>query len=423
MAVEVQPFAEHVVLPSGPVHLDERFTLDASDPFFYDEANKPDAFGWIHENGGIYYLEHPRFAQPFVNACKHSFIRIVGTNPDLFTVRYGMHLNAATYAVEATPMPDDPRLAIAMRAMTIMDREEHQRVRGPINPLLKPAVVATFEPMFRERIRSVVDELEEGECDFMEEFAHQVPLRVVTSVLGVDPARDVDFDRWSKAVLGSFEPGAVAQWDTITEMIDFFEDEINKRKTNPTDDMITRVMNAGLPEGDLQAIMWCWLLLVGGIETTEYLIGCGMWQLLLHPEQMKYLVETPDKIAAALAEMLRYSTPARYIRRQATADTEVGGLEIKEGTVVVMNYTAANYDPELFPDPFRFDITRKQSDAWSFGIGPHHCIGSFLARLEVRVAFEELLKRFPNTEINGDARFRPNLATNDIETLPVIFRT
>jgi cytochrome P450 len=168
--------------------------------------------------------------------------------------------------------------------------------------------------------------------------------------------------------------------------------------------------------------MWCWLLLVGGIETTEYLIGGGMRQLLLHRDQLEALTKDPSMLKLALAEMLRYTTPARYIRRVATAETELGGLKIAEGGSVVMNYTVANFDPELFPDPYRFDITRKQSDAWSFGIGPHHCIGSFLARLEIRVAFEELLARYPNTEAIGEAKYRLNLATNDIESLPVIFR-
>ncbi len=120
--------------------------------------------------------------------------------------------------------------------------------------------------------------------------------------------------------------------------------------------------------------------------------------------------------------MLRVSTPGRYIRRTATADTELGGEAIKEGDMIAMNFTVANFDPKLFPDPLRFDIDRNPNDSLAFSYGPHRCIGIFLAKLEGRVAFEELLARFPATESRGPVEYRASLATTVIESMPVVFR-
>jgi cholest-4-en-3-one 26-monooxygenase len=126
-------------------------------------------------------------------------------------------------------------------------------------------------------------------------------------------------------------------------------------------------------------------------------------------------------VPAAVAEMLRVITPGRYIRRTATADTELGGHSIKAGEAVAMNFTVANYDPSMFDDPLRFDIERNPNDALAFSYGPHRCIGMSVARLESAIAFEELLGRFPTTEALGQAVYRPSTATAVVESLPVVF--
>lgn len=126
-------------------------------------------------------------------------------------------------------------------------------------------------------------------------------------------------------------------------------------------------------------------------------------------------------IRPAVAEMLRIVTPGRYIRRTAVTDTQIGGHRIRQGDAVVMNFTVANFDPDSFDDPLSFDITRNPSEALAFSWGPHRCIGSPVALLEARIAFEELLSRYPRIEARGPALFRPSLATAVVEELPVIF--
>jgi hypothetical protein len=144
--------------------------------------------------------------------------------------------------------------------------------------------------------------------------------------------------------------------------------------------------------------------------------------LLRHPDQLARVCDDTSLVPAAVAEMLRVATPGRYIRRTATADTELAGHAIKRGEAVAMNFTVANYDPDLFPDPLRFDIDRKPNDALAFSFGPHRCIGMSVARLQSTIAFQELLKRYPATVAVGPALFRPSTATAVVESLPVLFQ-
>jgi cytochrome P450 len=303
-----------------------------------------------------------------------------------------------------------------------MAESEHRRVRGPVNPHFRNDVVARMGGEIRTMLRAVLDEVEPGtEADFMRVFATRVPLLVTTRLLGVSTEREHDFERWANAVLTSFEPGAVPDWPALGAMVEFFGAEIAARRADPRPDLISDLLATTL--ADEEVLMWCWLLLVAGLETTGNLIGAGMHLLLRNPEQRDRLVEDPSLVRPAVAEMLRVVTPGRYIRRTATADTELGGHPIAEGDPVVMNFTVANFDPALFEDPLRFDIDRRPNEALAFSYGPHRCVGMSVARMEATIAFEELLARFPNTELRGEVEYRPSLATAVCERMPVVFKS
>jgi cytochrome P450 family 142 subfamily A polypeptide 1 len=272
----------------------------------------------------------------------------------------------------------------------------------------------------REEVRAVLAEIEPGTtADLMRVFAARVPLLVTTRLLGVGREREHDFEHWANTVLESFEPGAVPDFAALGEMVAFFSAEVAARRHAPQDDLITDLTRTAL--SDDEVVMWCWLLLVAGIETTGNLIGAGTDLLLRHPASRDRLASDPARIRPAVAEMLRVVTPGRYIRRTATADGEIGGHEVRAGDAVVMNFPVANYDPALFDDPLTFDIDRGPNDALAFSYGPHRCIGMSVARLESVIAFEELLARFPALEPAGDAVYRPSLATAVCESLPVRF--
>jgi cholest-4-en-3-one 26-monooxygenase len=399
-------------------------TLDASDPLFYAETNRP-TYLRIHRDDPVYWVE-AEHTQPFWNVCRHDLIRQVGQDGELFTTEFGVHLNAAAFEVKGTAGGSSGGLVgdlpVALRPANVMDADGHRRLRGPVNPHFRPGAATELEPAVREEVRGILDSIEpDVEADFMRVFATRVPLLVTTRLLGVSTDRERDFEVWANTILESFEPGATPDFQALGEMVAFFSAEVAARRESPRDDLMTRLTRTGL--ADDEVVMWCWLLLVAGLETTGNVIGAGLDLLLRHPRAKNRLITDPSRTRDAVAEMLRIVTPGRYIRRTATADTVVGGHQIREGDAVVMNFTVANYDPAMFGDPLRFDIDRRPSDALAFSWGPHRCIGASVAQVEIRVAFEELLLRFPNIEARGPARFRPSLATVVTESIPVIFRS
>ena len=196
-----------------------------------------------------------------------------------------------------------------------------------------------------------------------------------------------------------------------------------KRRTDPQDDIITNLLTAepdGEPLTDLEFKNFFTLMMVAGNETTRHTISHGLIMLINHPDQMDEFADAPEKISASAGEeILRASAVTMHFRRTATVDTELRGVEIKKGDRVVFWYPSANYDEEVFDEPFTFDIHRSPNDHLAFGTGRHICLGASLARLEVRIVFEELLKRIASIEITGEPdRLRSNFI-NGIKHLPV----
>jgi cytochrome P450 len=163
------------------------------------------------------------------------------------------------------------------------------------------------------------------------------------------------------------------------------------------------------------------LLLAAGLETTASLIGGGVRLLLEHPEEKARLLKNPALIGSALGEMLRLVTPSRYMKRTVTAETELAGERLAEGDTVLMNFRVAHFDPRIYPEPFRFDVGRNPGQLLTFSVGPHRCAGINVAKLMARVAFEELLRRFPGLTLAGEVTYRETLATPWIERFPVVF--
>jgi cytochrome P450 len=402
---------ENVV--GGALMQTQFLTLDASDPRFYEESNR-ETYLRIHAEHPIYRVD-AAFAKPFWNVCTHQLIREVGKNVDLFTTEYGVHLENTAFETSGAE-----GLANALRPANILPANEHRRVRSPLNPHFRHDRIGRMEDEIRALVRGLLADIEPNqETEFMGAFAARVPLQVTAALLGVGTERERDFAHWSDAILKSFEPGSEPDWPAIGALAEFFTAEIAARKADPREGLISDMLATDL--ADEEVLMWCCILLAAGIETTGNLIGGGMDLLLRHPDQLARLCGDPSLMPQAVAEMLRVITPGRYIRRTATADTELGGYSIRQGDAVAMNFTVANYDPNLFDDPLRFDIDRKPNDALAFSYGPHRCIGMSVARLESTIAFEELLTRFPSTEPLGPAVWRPSTATAVVESLPVMF--
>jgi cholest-4-en-3-one 26-monooxygenase len=197
------------------------------------------------------------------------------------------------------------------------------------------------------------------------------------------------------------------------------------KRANPSDDIVSVLLQAevdGERLSDLEFDLFFELLAVAGNETTRNLISHGALALIEHPDQRKLLLDDPSLLPSAIEEMLRYASPVMYMRRTARSDFELRGEKIREGDKVALWYIAANHDPEVFDDPHTFDIRRDPNEHEAFGGGgPHFCLGSHLAKLEIRVMFEELLARIPEMQLAGEVeRLRSNFI-NGIKHMPVSF--
>jgi cytochrome P450 family 142 subfamily A polypeptide 1 len=250
-------------------------------------------------------------------------------------------------------------------------------------------------------------------------------------LLGVEPEDRGKLLRWSDDLIAGTDAAAppevkLAMMTAATEYIQYAQRVIADRRSKPPqDDLMSVLVHAeidGERLGDDELIQESLLILVGGDETTRHVITGGMLALIQHPEARRALRANPSAISTAVEEMLRWVTPIKNMNRTATVDTELCGQKIRAGEKVLLLYEAANRDERVFAEPDRFDMTRSPNDHVAFGgYGAHFCLGASLARLELRVMFEELLARLPDLALDGAPRLRPSNFIVGIEHMPVAF--
>jgi cholest-4-en-3-one 26-monooxygenase len=331
-----------------------------------------------------------------------------------------------------TNIEDQPDEAMALlRTILInMDPPKHTKYRHLVATGFTPKIVARTEPHVRAITRRIVDAVAaRGSCDFVTDIAAQLPLAVICEMLGVpDEDHHKVFD-WSNRLIGFDDPeyhtspedGKVA----ATEMFMYAHGLAAERKARPKADIISILMGTEvdgdlLSEADFDGFFI--LLAVAGNETTRNLISGAMLALIEHPEQRARLIADPALITTAVEEFLRWVSPLIYFRRTLSRDVEVGGQRMRAGDKVAMYYPSGNRDEAIFEDGDVFDVARTPNPHMAFGGGgPHFCLGSSLARLEIRCMFEELLRRLPDIELDGPVmRLRSNFI-NGIKHMPVRF--
>jgi cholest-4-en-3-one 26-monooxygenase len=306
----------------------------------------------------------------------------------------------------------------------------HTRYRLLVNKGFTPRMVGRLEERARQMANNIIDGVcERGECDFVTEIAAELPLQIIAELIGVPQAdRHLVFN-WSNRMIGQEDPEyqltPEAPMEAAIELYAYAHQLAAEKRANPHDDLmsvLTSVEVDGERLSELELDMFFLLLTVAGNETTRNLISHGQLALMEHPDQRAKLLANPDLLPTAIEEMLRWASPVMQFRRTVTKDVEVGGQPLKDGDKVVIWYISANRDEAVFDDPYTFDIARQPNPHVAFGGGgPHFCLGANLARLEIRVMFDELLKRVPDMELAGDvSRLRSNFI-NGIKHLPVSF--
>jgi len=379
-----------------------------------------DQFDLIRREQPVYF--HPETAGAgFWCVTRYADLHAVSHEWPVFSSEWGITLHEAM---------SEEQLAQQRMMMLMMDPPNHTKLRLLVNKGFTPRMIGSLHDNIRAVTRKIVDDIaERGECDFVVDVASELPLQVIAEMMGVPQSDRHKLFEWSNRMIGSEDPEyAVSQEVAIEagmEMFAYANDLAEHKRANPGDDIISVLLQAEV-EGerltDLEFDLFFELLAVAGNETTRNLISHGTLALIENPDQRSLLLEDPERLPMAVEEMLRWASPVMYMRRTARNDFELAGQTLKEGDKVALWYIAANHDPEVFADPHRFDIGRHPNEHEAFGGGgPHFCLGSHLAKLEIRVMFEELLARIPDMELAGPVeRLRSNFI-NGIKHMPVRF--
>ena len=361
---------------------------------------------WLRENERIFWSEK---TNAFIIS-RFEDVSFISKNNDLFCSGQGV-------------LPD-PRIT----NIGLIDEDEprHTEMRGLINRGFTPRMVQKWEEIFQRITDEAIDEIaQKGECDFVEDIAVPLPLTLIAEMIGIRPEDRERFHQWSDAMIGSTgnmdDPLKVAAaGKAALEYFEYLTDIIEDRRKNPKQDLISILVRAkddgiliqhdgyanenvfGASRTDAERdmsndelIKMCVLLLVAGNETTRNGLSGAMQLLIENPESRARLIEDPSLIPAAIEEMLRLVSPVVSFARTTTNDTELQGVAIKKGQKVLMIYGSANRDAAEFENPDTFELDRNAQHL-AFGIGNHFCMGANLARMELRVALTELLRRIPD---------------------------
>jgi cholest-4-en-3-one 26-monooxygenase len=316
----------------------------------------------------------------------------------------------------------------AFQSIITTDQPDHTRLRRLVNRGFTPRAIATFERNYRDAVRNVLaGALAQETFDFVSDVATPLPAFAISELLGVPVEDRPRISVWSNQIGGRSDPEFSDDPDAAliaaTALYTYATELAEQRRADPQDDIVTRLITHVDDDalGAHEFEMFILALAVAGNETTRTAISQGMLALLTHPDQMQQLrAHTSQLIGSAVDEIIRWASPIVYFRRTATRDTEIHGVTINENDPVVLFYASANYDETVFQDPQTFDVTRSPNPHVSFGGGGvHYCLGAHLARLEVRVLFEELLASTRTIELTGTPDRLRSSWINGLKRLPV----
>jgi cytochrome P450 len=406
--------------------------LDLYDPRTYTAGIPHEAFATLCRECPVYWQEERSLpgwpsGPGYWAVTRYEDVVYVNRNPDLFS----SHLGATQIR---DPKPDD--LAFQQKMMLNLDPPEHTRLRRIVSKAFTPRHIERLEPWLRAQARATVERVaSRGACDFSQDLAADLPLLALAQVMGVPGDDRWLLFEWANRVIG-FQDPEYARFDeqgrpidprsraALSDMFEYAHELASHKRRHPGEDIITILLFA---EVDGQRLTreefenFFFLLTVAGNETLRNGIPGGMFALLEHPDEHRRLLENPSLLRSAIEEMLRYAGPVMCFRRTASRDTDLGEARISAGEKVVVYYASANRDKEVFPDPMRFDVARAPNEHLAFGAGPHFCLGAHLARLQMRVFFEEVLWQLPDLELAGPVERLQSNFQSGIKHMPITF--
>jgi cytochrome P450 len=300
--------------------------------------------------------------------------------------------------------PEEPVLPYGLPPISA-DPPLHTWTRRLLLPWFSHNRVAGYETMTRGLCTGLIDGfLAEGRADAASDYAQQIPVRVIAHILGVSPDLSDTFTGWVRDVL-EFADDHDRRVRGVQGLLQYFIEEVAKRRAQPGDDLLSELLRTevdGAPIEDSLVLGAAALVLIAGVDTTWSAIGSSLWHLATHPDDRKRMVEDPAVMSLAVEELLRAYSPVT-MARIVTSDVEYAGCPMKAGDKILMNFPAANRDPEVFEDADEVILDRAHNRHVAFGSGIHRCAGSNLARMELRIALEEWLRRIPEFRLDDGA--------------------
>jgi cytochrome P450 len=404
--------------------------VDVASPKVYAEGVPHETFAALRAHDPVHWHPWPGTRDGFWLLSKHADVLAVGKEPEAFSSQLG-HI-----ALEDR----EPDALAARQSLIETDPPEHTRLRKLVSYAFTRSKVKEYEDYTRTIARDLLDRaIAQGEFDFVSEISEPLPITVLISILGLpkddapllieltsemaaatDPEYRPDPAKYPTDIDPRLLPfGTPAAW----HVFEYGRKMGEERRKHPTDDLVSRLVHAEVDGERLTDTEYCnffELFIFAGNETTRTGISQGTLALMEHPEEFERLAAHPSLMPTAVDEILRYGTPIIYFRRTATRDTEIRGVPIRAGDRVALWYLAANFDEEVFADPHRFDVGRQPNPHVTFGRGgPHFCLGSFLAQLEIRVLLEEILTRNVRFELAGQPVRLSSNFVNGFKSLPV----
>lgn len=365
---------------------------------------------------------------PFWAITRHADVFEVSRRSDVFwnTERSAPGPEVQYDLMEAmgVPMP---------RTLVHIHGDVHNKYRQVTNDWFKPAAVKRLQPTIDRIADEYVAKLDElgGECDFASDLAVPFTIRVIMGIFGVPPEDEPLMLRLTQGLFGAADPEFLGDFtdpfDLVTSNIAMFEEYFDAvtaaRRANPGDDLATVIANGtvdGAPMGDLERLWYYIIVATAGHDTTSFALSGGLHELLENPDQLAALKADPGLALQAAEEAIRWTSPVRSFMRWAQDDVELAGVKISKGDAVLTSYPSANRDDAVFEDAMRFNIHRTDADrTLSFGLGMHYCLGSQVARREVRTLLAKVLEKVDTIEANGTPEWSAAHFVSGIKHLPI----
>lgn len=399
--------------------------FDLTDPETYQGGLPREVFSYLRREQPIYWHEDPRQGVGFWVVTRQKDLDFVSKNPLLFS--------SAERSCLLNEMEGD-QLAMVQTQLINMDPPQHLSYRRLVRAAFTPKMVDSYDKRFREIARDLVNKaVEGGRCEFVQDIAVDLPLVAICELMGVPLEKRQRLFELTNIMLGMDDPDlSTSEEDGLNAAMEMFMMAMElaaEHRANPHNDIVNVLLTGTVEDEPLSDEDFCnffLLLIVAGNETTRTVTSHGMRLLMEHPDQYQALVDDPSLIDDAIEEFLRYNPAVIAFRRTAMEDVEVGGQQIRKGDKIQMYYGSASSDESVFTDPDTFDITRNQredvrNEHRAFGIGQHFCMGSHLARLELRVIFEEIIRCIRNPRLDGEINWLRSNFISGIKSMPIAF--